>query len=419
LSVLGSGGQGEVLKVSVDGEVYAVKLYHKHAATENVRAQLQALCSRRLPSGHFVFPKELVASDDGRFGYTMNLLPESFVSTTKIVKRDVCPTFRTLLVAASELAEAFFQLHALGLCYQDVSFANVFIEPTTGQVKVIDNDNIQVPGSRETSVLGTPRFMAPEIVLGLAKPDAQTDRFSLAVLLFYLLLNGHPLEGKLEWQVRSYDAPAQRRLLGEAPVYIFHPTDESNRPVPGVHDNPRLFSQIYPRVLMGAFERAFVLGLTPHQRVLESEWRQILGETRDMLMRCQSVVCRGETEGFWDTRAATGSRCWRCKFPLHPKYILEIKNVDGSRMVLEEGAELYAHHLHNLRGNYSTPLGVVMRDSAKVNQLVLKNNSGRKWTMRGSNGVLMGVPAGGFAPIELGAVFHFGRVDAAVTGPSF
>jgi serine/threonine protein kinase len=61
-------------------------------------------------------------------------------------------------------------------------------------------------------VLGTPRFMAPEVVRREAAPSDQTDRYSLAVLLFYLLMGGHPLDGA----TRGEDPLPRRAGLGEA-----------------------------------------------------------------------------------------------------------------------------------------------------------------------------------------------------------
>lgn len=114
------------------------------------------------------------------------------------MKRRVEPTFRALATAGFELADGFFQLHAKGLCYRDISFGNVFFHPETGRVAICDNDNVSVDGAGTSGVLGTPRFMAPEIVRGEAEPSTQTDLFSLSVLLFHIFMVHHPLEGKRE-----------------------------------------------------------------------------------------------------------------------------------------------------------------------------------------------------------------------------
>ena len=89
-----------------------------------------------------------------------------------------------------------------GLCYADISFGNVFLEPNSGAVQICDNDNVAIDGAG-TGVLGTPYFMAPEVVRGEAVPSVPTDRFSLAVLLFCLLTRHHPLLGAREQRDRE------------------------------------------------------------------------------------------------------------------------------------------------------------------------------------------------------------------------
>jgi len=81
---------------------------------------------------------------------------------------------------------------------------------------------------------GKPRYTAPEIMLGKARPGIQTDAFSLAVVLFLHWTNSHPLEGKAA-VVPFMDAETEMRIYGENPVFIFDPNDDSNRPVQGVH----------------------------------------------------------------------------------------------------------------------------------------------------------------------------------------
>ncbi len=105
-------------------------------------------------------------------------------------------TFRALATAGFYLADGYFQLHVGGMCYRDISFGNVFLEPGNGEVLICDNDNVAVDGDTNSGVLGTLRFMAPEIVRGQALSDRKTDLFSLSVLLFYMFMFHHPLEGK-------------------------------------------------------------------------------------------------------------------------------------------------------------------------------------------------------------------------------
>ena len=131
--------------------------------------------------------------------------------------------------------------------------------------------------------------MAPEVVRGDSLPSTQTDLFSLAVLLFYLFLVHHPLEGKKEMAIHSFDLPAMTRLYGTDPVFIFDPLDHSNRPVPGCQDNALVNWPLYPQFLRDLFTRAFTSGITDaaHGRVREGEWRAAMIRLRDSVVYCQ------------------------------------------------------------------------------------------------------------------------------------
>src|SRR5581483_632859 len=158
------------------------------------------------PNDRFLWPIELAETGEPAtvpgFGYVMPLREARYRGIIDLMKRRVEPSFRALATAGLELAHSYLQLHARGLCYRDISFGNVFFDPESGEVLICDNDNVAVDGQASAGVLGTPRFMAPEVVRGEALPSTQTDLFSLAVLLFYLFMVHHPLEGAREAAIR-------------------------------------------------------------------------------------------------------------------------------------------------------------------------------------------------------------------------
>ena len=78
--------------------------------------------------------------------------------------------------------------------------------------------------------------MAPEIVLKKKNPDVNTDKFSLAVMLYLLLFMNRPLEGK-RTMVPCMTEELEHKFYGSEPVFMYDPTDDSNRPVKGVHTN--------------------------------------------------------------------------------------------------------------------------------------------------------------------------------------
>ena len=310
---LGGGGQGEVYRARlVDaqgaGAPVALKWFFPHYLRQDpeLRTRLARAMDAGPPSDRFLWPQELAqTADRPGFGYVMPLRQERFVGITDLVTRRAEPTLRALVTAGFELAHSFLQLHAKGLCYRDISFGNLFFDPESGEVRICDNDNVSVDGQGGT-IGGTPRFMAPEIVRGEAGPSIQTDLFSLAVLLFYMLVNHHPLEGAREAQIRCFDLPAMTRLYGTDPLFIFDPNDTGNRPLPGHHDNALKLWPLYPGFVQALFLRAFGDGLRDaHSRVRESQWRSDLIRLRDSIFHCQGCGA----ENFYDlaaVRAAQG-----------------------------------------------------------------------------------------------------------------
>lgn len=230
---LGAGGQGEVYAVENKGITYALKWYYAKSATKNQKDILDNLIMKGKPNDSFLWPQDLIYKKEGEpFGYIMPLRPENYKGIIDMMKRRAEPSFEALCRAAFNLTKGYRDLHSMGYCYRDISFGNVFFNPDTGDVLICDNDNVSYDGA-VSGVYGTARFMAPEIVNGKAKPSTNTDLFSLAVLLFYMFMLNHPLEGKLEANIKCLDYLAMNRLYGTHPVFIFDPNDTSNRPLEG------------------------------------------------------------------------------------------------------------------------------------------------------------------------------------------
>ena len=176
--LLWSGGQGEVYKVTQGTEQFAVKWYFPHMSSPRQSGHLRHLVEKRPPSDAFLWPMDMVSSEKvSGFGYIMPLRPEGFCSIVDLMTNRADPSFHALATAGFELAYNFRELHANGLCYQDISFDNIFFHPQTGQVLICANDNVAVEGRQHHNVFGTPRFMAPEVVRKESLPSIDTDYF--------------------------------------------------------------------------------------------------------------------------------------------------------------------------------------------------------------------------------------------------
>lgn len=411
--LLGSGGQGEVYRLRMGQEKVALKWYLPSQGTLEQRTNLETLVRKGPPSHEFLWPMDLVFADEkASFGYIMPLREIRFKSMVDLMLRRVDPSLRALAIAGTKLSHAFLQLHAQGLCYRDISLGNVFFDPKTGDISVCDNDNVSVDDQKVSGVAGTPRFMAPEIVRGEARPSTQTDLFSLAVFLFYMLIRHHPLEGQKEAAIHCFDLFAMRKLYGEEPVFIFDPTNPSNRPVEGAHTNALALWPLYPKFLQDLFTRAFTLGLQqPGQRVRESEWRQALARLADCIFYCS--IC-GRENLCEPTVTQPPPTCWNCHQTVHLPTWLEIAQEGGPKvaMFLNHDTKLYPHHLDRRRRfDFSKPVAEIIRHPQNPQQWGLKNLSERKWEWQSPAGKRQDAEPSKAIPIILGGRIQFGAAE--------
>ncbi len=417
---LGGGGQGEVYRITLQGQPLAVKWFFPHylRGDNRLRERLERAIAAGAPSDRFLWPIELVSAPGvAGFGYLMALREARFKGMADLVTRRVEPNLRTLATIGFELSHSYLQLHAKGLCYRDISFGNVFFDPDTGEVRICDNDNVDIDG-QPGAIGGTARFMAPEIVRGEATPSTQSDLFSLAVLLFYLLMNHHPLEGAKEAAIRCFDLPAMTKLYGTEPLFIFDPYDGANRPMPGFHDNALAFWPIYPDFLRKLFTRAFTDGLRDpaHGRIRESEWRAALVHLRDVICYCPNC----QAENFYDaeTLRANGQPgmagdCWSCGKPVRlPPRLRFTHGGSQSVVVLRHDSKLYPHHVDRAQPyDFASPIAEIAMHPGNPHIWGLKNLSSEKWVATTAAGDVRDVPPGRTVTIATGTRINFGHSE--------
>jgi DNA-binding helix-hairpin-helix protein with protein kinase domain len=413
--ILGAGGQGEVYRAEMAGHAIALKWYYPHAATAQQRMSLEGLARKGPPSSRFLWPLDLAAANGiPGFGYLMPLREARFHPVVDLMKGRIDPGFRALATAGFELAHSFLQLHSKGLCYRDVSFGNLFVDSRTGEILICDNDNVAVDGDPRPGVLGTPRFMAPEVVRGEALPGTQSDLFSLAVLLFYLFVLHHPLEGLKEHRIHSFDLPAMTQLYGTEPVFIFDPIDRSNRPVPGYHDNALALWPIYPQSFRDLFTRAFTAGISDaeHGRVRESEWRSAMIRLRDSILYCGNCG----VENFHDPerlKATAQLSCWSCGVDLRLPFRIRIGR---SVVLLNHDTQLFPHHIDEQRMyDFSHPVAATSQHPSRPGVWGLKNLSADTWSFQTAGDPAPApVDPGRTLPLSDGTRINFGKSEGEI-----
>jgi eukaryotic-like serine/threonine-protein kinase len=416
---LGIGGQGEVYRAFLNGKVFALKWYFPRSLQYDTRLVDRLLYAVRsgAPNDRFLWPRALVLSRKlGGFGYLMDIREPRFAELSALLQKKVSPSFHTMITAGIELAHSYKELHARGMCYRDISFGNAFFDPQTGEVRICDNDNVDEDG-KEGLILGTPRFLAPELIRGEASPSSRTDLYSLSVLLFYMLFRTHPLEGAMDLYAKYLDykyrpnEPVWLKLQGLRPIFIFDPHDEANRPIDNL---PIRYWNLYPRFLKVAFTRAFTEGLhKPDQRLREGEWRSILIRLRDAIFYCHNCGA----ENFYDIdvmkeRDGKPGRCWHCNERL--RLPLRIR-LGRSIVMLNLDTELFSYHLSTRQAfGFGAPLARVVRHATDKNRLGLQNLSKSMWDYTGSDSAPHQVAPGKTVQLVAGTKINFGEIEGEI-----
>lgn len=299
---IGKGGQAEVWKVQNEKtkKAYAYKQY-KHN-TNNIRSNIEDLIS----IGDFkdkngvsladtvVLPIAIVDCEGDAFGYIMELVDLQDYTTIKKAWCGKYPSCDAICKIIQNFARFFETLHSsYGMCYKDVNEGNIFFNPDTGAIKIIDNDNIGY--ADKYTIKGTSGYMAPEVVLG-AKPDHNSDKFSFAVFIYRLLVGGYPFEGPYteNYCVKNNVLPqdAGKVIFGTDAVFVWNPTDKKNS-IENAAD-PKIQGQVdywkkLPVSVKDMFISTFATNLSKDrraERTTDTDWKEKFTELEKNLVKC-------------------------------------------------------------------------------------------------------------------------------------
>ncbi len=128
----------------------------------------------------YVAMELLTGTDLSRYTRPARLLPEALA-----------------LEIAARVAEALAYAHRQGVVHRDVKPANVMFDPAIDSLKLTDFGlarAVDAEATRSGVLLGSPAYMAPELLAGV-RADAASDLYALGVLLFQLLTGRLPFEG--------------------------------------------------------------------------------------------------------------------------------------------------------------------------------------------------------------------------------
>lgn len=301
------GSQGIVYATQAEGA--AVKISTNQGSNlraEDIEYQIRQVARLPIADLPVALPRHTLMEPD--VGYTMSLLT-GMTSAESLARRPSVETLalwyretgglRKRLAVIENLAEILASLHARGLVYGDLSGNNVLVSAHADRARVflIDLDNLRTADAPSSGFF-TPPYGAPE--QASSGSSQHTDRFSLAVLAFSVLVAGNPFYGKHLDALPPEDY--QRRPYSSVGCWIDDPEDDSNR-----------WDSVMPRALVvsprmaGLFSRTFCVGKTdPYSRPAAALFASAARSARLAVRRCRSCG--------WDNFVAVSS-CAECGAP--------------------------------------------------------------------------------------------------------
>jgi len=220
---LGRGATATIYKASLDGKIYAAKIYN--AAKGDSLSKVEAMLTNP-PGSVFIefagatypqlaWPTALLKSEQGHaVGYLMPLVdleesfPLDYYYDQALFKKLNAPDEVALsykLEIARNLAFIVADLHKHGHNFIDLKPQNIRVFRRTHIVTLVDCDGFSVrseSGTRFPAELISTDYISPEAFRNQIAPkdlSENQDRYALAVILFQLLNQGtHPFQGILQ-----------------------------------------------------------------------------------------------------------------------------------------------------------------------------------------------------------------------------
>ncbi len=197
---VGRGGMAVVFKAhdpTLD-RIVALKLLHPHLSEElqaKERLQAEARAVARLQ--HPLIPEvyDYSGSDSEHTYIVTEFVPG--VTLARFCKEHTFELSESGLLVFHRLLTALGCAHAAGIIHRDLKPENIMITPTGGLklmdfgiARIIENPKMTSTGQ----ILGSPAFMAPELVRG-EEAGKPADIFALGILLYQLTVGELPFTG--------------------------------------------------------------------------------------------------------------------------------------------------------------------------------------------------------------------------------
>ena len=214
-SVIGEGGTGIIVAAMdrAQKKPVAIKFLRRALDTDELRTRFEreARAIAKIASEHVVGLLDVGTLEDGAAFMVMEHLDGRDLA--RILKEDGPLPIRDAVDCMVQVCHALGKAHGAGIVHRDLKPANVFLEDRKdgkihakifdfGISKILDKKLLGGDGkgpemTNAFTMLGSPRYMAPEQVRNSKEVDARADLWSVGAVLFQLITgNGYAFAAK-------------------------------------------------------------------------------------------------------------------------------------------------------------------------------------------------------------------------------
>jgi len=406
---------GKFCRVSVDGSIMQLNLLFStpNSFFEKLEERMINFIEMGPPAGNFLWPADHLYNS-GRFGYITPLKPAGDISFMNYVTSPEIK-FNKMAGIAFNIVSSLKSLHLKEMIYCDGFNRSITVDSEKASVSIMDVDKIFfLNETKNFGFLGTPELSAPEYITGKNDLNLYSARYSIAVILFYLFFRCHPLDGSQGTKIAGNDSHTFLKRYVESPLFVFDPYNDSNRPSPSTNKTALDCWNMYPGFLKDIFIRTFTTGInSPLSRASEDEWLDLIVKLKDMIIICRDCGTENFHDGYVPSpKLITEQICRKCsqKFGRHFKL-----RVDQNVIVLNEGTELFPHHIDKSRKfDFSYGISVVTRHPDFKDIYGLKNLTDQTWVATSADGTTAEVIKGRNISLKCGTKINFGTISGEI-----
>lgn len=173
---------------------------------------------------------------DGRSWMAMELLTGGTLKEAIDREGRIAPV--ALVPIVEGICGALAAVHDHGVVHGDLKPNNIFLTAESPGVKLVDFGLSKIAGldrlTKTGEVIGTPAYMAPELLTGECEPDGRVDTYGLGIVLYEALSGAQPFAernpGKLMFDIVMGKKNSLSEVAPDVPLEVVAVVDRAMAP---------------------------------------------------------------------------------------------------------------------------------------------------------------------------------------------